>query len=265
VSNDVKFPSGATVTFGEDEPANLCLNCHQGRESTTSVNAAIQRAGVGDDEVTDKLTFRNVHYFAAGASLFGTEAKGAYEFEGKEYNGRNMHVEEADTCIECHNQHELTIRVNRCQDCHEDVEVEEDTWLIRQEAEGVEPVDYDGDGDDTEPIRDEIASFQEALLAAVQTYATDTAGASIAYSPASHPYWFIDTDANGTADEGEVNGDNRFVAWTPNLLRGAYNYQYSVKDPGVFAHNPNYILQILYDSIEAVGGDVSGFTRPEVN
>jgi hypothetical protein len=264
VSNEVRFPSGAVISFGEEEPANLCLNCHQGRESTTSVNAAIQRAGVGDDEVTEALTFRNVHYFAAGASLFGTEAKGAYEFDGKEYHGRNFHVEEADTCIECHEQHELTIRVNRCADCHEEVDIQEDTHLIRLEQEDVEPVDYDGDGDDTEPIRDEIASFQEALLAALQQYATDTAGSAIAYDTHSHPYWFIDTNENGAADEDEVNGDNRFVAWTPNLLRGAYNYQYSVKDPGVFAHNPNYILQILYDSIEVVGGDVSGFTRPVV-
>ena len=30
--NDVTFPSGAKVTFGEGAPANLCLACHQGRE-----------------------------------------------------------------------------------------------------------------------------------------------------------------------------------------------------------------------------------------
>ncbi|MCC7206144.1 MAG: hypothetical protein IT323_02495 [Anaerolineae bacterium] len=264
VSNTVRFPSGATVSFGEDEPANLCLNCHQGRESTTSVNAAIQRAGVGDDEVTDKLTFRNVHYFAAGATLFGTEVKGAYEFEGKEYNGRNMHVEEADTCIECHQQHDLVIRVNRCADCHEEVDIQEDTHLIRLEQEDVEPVDYDGDGDDAEPIRDEILSFQEALLVALQAYAADTAGTAIAYDAHTHPYWYTDTNGNGTADEDEVNSDNRYVTWTPNLLRAAYNYQYSQKDPGTFAHNPNYMMQVLYDSIEAIGGDVSAFTRPEV-
>ena len=31
------------------------------------------------------LRFLNVHYFAAGATLFGTEAKGAYEYNGKTY------------------------------------------------------------------------------------------------------------------------------------------------------------------------------------
>jgi hypothetical protein len=45
-------------------------------------------------------------------------------------------------------------------------------------------------------------------------------------------------------------------------LRAAYNYQYSAKDPGAFAHNGLYIIQTLYDSLEDVGGDVSGMTRP---
>src|SRR5580765_6911169 len=29
----------------------------------------------------------------------------------------------------------------------------------------------------------------------------------------------------------------------------AYNYQFSVKDPGSFAHNGKYIIELLYDSI----------------
>jgi hypothetical protein len=265
-SDKVTFPSGATVTFGEGNQNNLCLNCHQGRESTVSVNAAISRAGVGPDEVTDALAFRNVHYFAAGASLFGTEVKGAYEFDGKEYNGRNMHVEDFQACSDCHDVHSFQVRVNDCADCHENVETQEDLRTIRQEAEDVQPVDYDGDGDTTEPIADEIASFQEALLAGIQKYAADVGGAAIAYDAHTHPYWYIDTNGNGTADEDEVNADNRYVAWTPNLLRAAYNYQYSVKDPGVFAHNPDYILQVLYDSVETIAGAdaVANFTRPPV-
>ena len=51
---------------------------------------------------------------------------------------------------------------------------------------------------------------------------------------------------------------------TPNLLRAAYNYQDSQKEPGAYAHNPSYILQILYDSINAVNGDVAAMTRAEI-
>lgn len=266
VDDEVAFPSGDVVTFGEGEADNLCLNCHQGRESTVSVNNAINRAGVGDDEVAEGLTFRNIHYFAAGASLFGGDVRGAYQFEGKEYLGRNMHDgEEIQSCTDCHQPHSGAIDLNTCEDCHEDVAEVEDLELIRQ-TEDVTLVDYDGDGDDSEPIKAEIESFQTALYAAIQAYATETVGTGIVYDSHSHPYWFIDTNGNGTADPEEVNGDNRFASWTPNLLRAAFNYQFAAKDPGAFAHNPRYIMQVLFDSIEAVGGAdaVSGFTRPSM-
>ena len=55
---------------------------------------------------------------------------------------------------------------------------------------------------------------------------------------------------------------NRYATWSPRLLRGAYNYQYAAKDPGGYAHNGKYVLQILYDALEDLGGDVSGMTRP---
>ncbi|MFN8378246.1 MAG: cytochrome c3 family protein [Anaerolineae bacterium] len=260
----VTFPSGAKVSFGEGEPANLCITCHQGRESTVSVNRAI--GNLGDDEVSDTLAFRNVHYFAAGATLFGTDVKGAYEFADHEYNGRNIHVvDEVQVCTDCHDVHRQTLDLETCQDCHEDVETVEDVRLIRS-GEGFEgeAVDYNGNGDAEEPMRDEIATFEEALLAGLQAYATNTVGTSIAYSPAAYPYFFIDTNGNGVVDEDEATNDNKYVTWTPTLLRAAYNYQYFQKDPGDYAHNPRYAMQVLYDSIAAVGGDVSNFTRPDV-
>ncbi len=264
---EVTFPSGAVLSFGEEEPSNLCLNCHQGRESTVSVNRAIASAGVGDDEVSDALSFRNIHYFAAGASLFGGEAQGAYQYADREYSGRNLHDgEEMTMCDSCHREHELTVRVNECQDCHEDVEAPEDFRMIRAEAEGEDAIDYDGDGDVTEPIQAEIDTLTDALYAAIQAYAADTIGTPIAYDSHAHPYWYVDANGNGTADAEEVNRDGRYVTWTPSLLRAAYNYQYIQKDPGTYVHNPDYALQILYDSIEAIGGGeaVASFTRAPV-
>ncbi|NOG48671.1 MAG: hypothetical protein HND48_03870 [Chloroflexi bacterium] len=96
----VSFPNGAQLGFGEADENNLCLACHQGRESTVSVNRAI--GSLGDDEVGERLGFRNIHYFAAGATLFGNEAQGIYQYEGKEYNGRYLHAEDApNTCSSC--------------------------------------------------------------------------------------------------------------------------------------------------------------------
>jgi len=266
--NEVEMPSGAVVSFGEEDENNTCLNCHQGRESGVSVNASIARAGVGDDEVTDALRFQNIHYFAAGATLFGSEAVGGYQFDGKEYSGRFEHVRSADTCSDCHNVHQLTIQVEECADCHEEVDEDNpDVTIIRMTDEDeVELIDYDGDGDMEEPIADEIATLHADLLVRIQTYTNEVIGEQAMYVPYAYPYWYVDANANGEIDEGEVNGDARYGQWTPALLRAAYNYQYVAKDPGSFAHNADYTLQLLYDSIESLGGEdaVASYTRAPV-
>jgi len=250
----VRFPSGATVSFGErDSAANMCLNCHQGRESTVSVNNMI--GDLPANEVSEDLRFVNIHYFAAGATLFGTEVKGAYEFEGQEYTGFNEHVGVFNSCTECHDTHALQIVIEDCGECHEGADSLEGLRTIR-----MTDVDYDGDGDVTEGVYGEIDTMREKLYAAIQAYATDVTGQAIIYNANAYPYWFGDLDANGRVNDDE----GAFAAWTPNLLRAAYNYQDSTKDPGGFAHNSSYVLQILYDSIRAVDGDLTGTTRAEV-
>jgi hypothetical protein len=251
ISNEVTFPSGNVLTFGEEEPANLCINCHQGRESSKSVHAHIAGAGVGDDEVSADLRFRNPHYFAAGATLFGSDAAGGYQYDDMEYSGRFPHARRTDTCIGCHDPHALELDVERCMDCHDNVESKDDIYMIREDDD-FDPVDYDGDGNTDEPILEEIHSFQDALYTAIQAYATDM-GDPISYNGDAYPYWFNDA--------GET-----YASWTPRLVRTTYNYTWSQKDPGMFAHNADYILQLLYDSIVDIGGEeaAAGFTRAPI-
>ena len=249
---EVTFPSGAKVAL-ENLDTNLCLQCHQGRESTVSVNRAIAAAGVGPDTPSEKLAFRNIHYFAAGASLFGTEVKGAYEYEGKTYVGRFMHVQGFQTCVDCHDAHGLEIEAKTCAGCHK-VEKPEDIRMA--------PTDFDGDGNTTEGIAGEVETMREVLYAAILKYAAEKVGTPIVYHPYIYPYFFIDTNGNGVADPEEANFGNRYNAWTPRLLKAAYNYQFASKDPGAYTHNGKYILQVLYDSIADIGGSVAGMTRP---
>ncbi len=237
--DEVEFPSGATVSFGEGVDANLCLNCHQGRESTVSVNSRI--GDNEDDAVVEGLSFTNVHYFAAGATMFGGEAMGAYQYAGKEYVGVNAHAPGFNTCTQCHNTHGLEVQSELCGTCHIGAEDVEDIRMY--------PTDFDGDGDTTEGNAGEVETLGEALYAAIQSYAADVAGTGIVYNSGRYPYWF-------TEDGG------RYGTWTPTLLRAAYNYQYFQKDPGAFAHNGKYIIQVLYDSLEGVDGDTSGMVRP---
>jgi ferredoxin len=256
----VEFPSGAVLGFEDSLPSNLCLECHQGRESTVSVNNLIE--GLDVNSTSDQLRFLNVHYFAASATLFGSEAMGAYQYEGKDYVGQFAHVPNFDTCIECHNAHALQVEVEACGGCHQGVESEEDLRSIRMASE-----DFDGDGDTEEGIAGEIETMREALYAALQAYSADVAGTPIIYNPASYPYYFTDANGNGELDEDEANADNAYNTWTPRLLQAAYNYQYTTKDPGTFAHNAKYILQVLYDSLEDLSSDIevdmSGMIRPE--
>jgi hypothetical protein len=252
----VPFPSGAVLSTG-DPDSNLCLNCHQGRESTVSVNNLI--GDLEDDTVSEELRFLNIHYFAAGATLFGNEAMGAYQYADQAYVGQFEHVGAFDTCVECHDTHALQVRVDECADCHEVVETAEDLRSIR-----VSETDYDGDGDVTEGLAGEIETMRETLYTAMQEYAANQVGTGIVYTTENYPYFFADTNNDGVPDPDELTFQNQYNTWTPRLLRAAYNYQYVTKDPGAFAHNGLYIIQVLYDALNDIGADTAGMTRPEV-
>jgi hypothetical protein len=255
----IAFPSGAQLGF-ENTDANLCIACHQGRESTVSVNRAIANSGAKDDQVSDQLRFINPHYFAAGATLFGDDAKGAYEYAGKSYNGRFQHVASMNSCVACHDAHTLEVQVDKCAGCHDGITDVASTMTIR--ASSSQGIDFDGDGNSTEGIGQEVATMKDILNAAIQNYAKSRLNAPIAYNPDAYPYFFADTNGNGTIDPDEANAGNSYASWSPRLLRAAYNLQWVQKDPGAFAHNGQYIMQILYDSIKDVGGSTAGMTRP---
>jgi len=256
----VVFPSGKEVSFGGKDAdgkfvadeSNLCIECHQGRSSTPNVNKAL-----GDREANtpDKtIRFTNIHYFAAGATIFGTEVQGAYEFADKQYNGLTSHP--VNKCADCHDVHALSLNMTACAACHGAASDPQDPATYRMDQ-----TDYDGDGDVKEGIKSEIDTFAERLYAAIQAYATDK-GTGIVYDAHSYPYFLLDADGDGQGDKNDQGGLVGYNAFTPTLLKAAYNYQYYQKDPGAFTHNSKYVLQFLYDSIEAVGGDTTGLTRP---
>ena len=257
----VTFPSGAVVSLGGKDAdgnfvaneSNLCLECHQGRSSTVTVNNATKDKA--PETVDPKIAFSNIHYFAAGATLFGTEVQGAYEFDGQTYVGYNA-KHPLNKCADCHDVHALTVKVDACVACHGSATDPKDPGTYR-----MDPTDYNGNGDVKEGIEAELASFAERLYAAIQTYAKDK-GTPIVYNAAANPYFFVDANEDGEPDQDDKGANIRYNAWTPTLLKAAFNYQYYVKDPGAFVHNPKYVLQVLYDSLKAVGGDVAGLTRP---
>ncbi len=249
----VMFPSGLTV--GNLGSSAHCMICHQGRQSTPSVN---KRLGtLAEDTVSKKLRFINVHYRAAAATLWGTGAKGGYEYKGKRYHGRLRHTPTLNTCTQCHDPHSLTVNATDCASCHAGQAMR----AIRMAR-----TDFDGDGDVKEGIAGEIATLHAALGRAITAYGSRIAKSPILYDSHHHPYFFTDKNANGKVDKGEAVRANAYKAWTPRLVKAAYNYQFIAKDPGAYAHNPRYALQLLYDSLESLAArvrvDMAKLTRP---
>ena len=252
----VVFPSGIEIT--DVGPTARCMTCHQGRQSKASVDKKLADYNATDPDAVPAaikdasgndvpMSFSNIHYYAAAATLYGTQAKGGYEYDGKSYDGKFRHTEGIDTCIGCHDQHSLEVKVETARNATTDVKAVEDLKNVRM---GGSLADYDGNGDVTEGIAAELAGLQETLFTGIQEYAKTVAGTPIVYDPATYPYFFADADEDGKPDVDDKGAAVRYVNWTPRLLKAAYNYQTSVKDPGAFAHNAKYIIQLLYDSID---------------
>ncbi|MCU0503651.1 MAG: polyheme membrane-associated cytochrome C, partial [Anaerolineae bacterium] len=129
--------------------------------------------------------------------------------------------------------------------------------------------DYDGDKDVKEGIAAEITALESKLYTAIIDYSKSITKTAIAYNPSTNPYFFIDTSGDGKADAKEAVSANRWVDWTPRLLKAAYIYQFIQKDPGAFAHNPKYAIQMLYDALEDLNKsgkakvDMTSLVRPE--
>ena len=221
--SSVIFPSGKTVSFGGQDAdgnflpddSNLCISCHQGRESTTSMNNALR--GKEPDTVDAKIRFKNIHYFAAGATIFGADVQGAYMYEGKEYASQNLHASpegKMNKCKDCHDVHALEPKVEACAACHDTT----DPTTIR-----ISDADYDGDGDVTEGIKGEVDTLAEALYAEIQKYA-EAHGGAIKYDSIAYPYFF------GADGEGYPPG---LPIWKSGIQLPIRS-----KGPGAYVHNP---------------------------
>ncbi len=250
------FPSGAEV--GDLGAEAVCVQCHQGLASGAAVDRAA--GALGDDETSAELRFVNVHYRIAAATQMGAVAAAGYEYPGREYVGRFAHASDVTVCTDCHDPHSTRLDPDVCAPCHANVADRRDLADIRTTR-----VDYDGDGEVAEGISGEIAGLQEALLAAIQRYAGEVVGQPIAYR-AAYPYWFADSDGDGAVTGEEASPANQYAAYTPRLLRAAYNYHLSLQDPGAYTHNARYVIQLLYDAVADLGTRVevptASLTRP---
>jgi hypothetical protein len=198
-----------------------------------------------------------VHYYIAAATWLGSEVEVGYQYPDRSYVRRFEHVPDMQTCAECHDPHSQTVDPDKCSPCHVNVAGFADLASIRTS----EP-DYDGDGDASEGLQHEIGTMRRRLYEAMQAYASQEATALV-YADES-PFFFVDSNGNGEADENETTVGNGYRTWTPRLLRTAYNYHFSLQDPGNYSHNGHYVMQLLYDSLDDLGERISVDLEPAV-
>jgi hypothetical protein len=242
---EVAFPSRATATLGN--ASNICISCHQGRASGVQVAEASPNDAIQDPDY-DSYSFINIHYYAAGATFLGSDVNGGYEYDGQQYRGRNQFgvhsqlqaAEGLVDCIGCHlnadpdepEKHTFLPKVADCNGCH---------------AGGAFETLRGSPGDNF----DDIETLKSELLAAIEAYATTglPINSPIVYST-SYPYW--------CRDNGEpCSRSNAYVDADFMMSTAMYNYHLANEDPAGYIHNGAYIIELLYDSIVAMGGTPS--------
>jgi len=252
--DQVTFPSDVKIT--DIKSSATCMVCHQGRSSTSTVTNKV--ADLPEDSVNSDLSFINIHYRAAAATLLGSEVQGGFEYPSQSYAGRFTHVDGFSECIDCHNPHSLTVEQASCAQCHQQDALED----IR-----IGKTDFDGDSNIEEGIASEIMAIHTHLGNVIAEYARNVSKQAIIYDSHAYPYFFNDKNANTVVDENEAIYPNRYQSWTPRLLKAAYNYQFVAKDPGAYAHNPAYVTQLLFDSVNDIERSLSveknTFVRPK--
>jgi hypothetical protein len=243
------------------EEGNLCLFCHQGRESGYTVYLNITSNGVDPYKNPDQvikggsgISFQNPHYLESGALIW---SKNSYEYltvsgnptPNKYSNGISSHQE--TNCGGCHmpeasendfeGGHTWRPRIEVCQKCHPTAKTFRDI-----KAGG----DYNGNGV-VESAYAEIGTINPdtgllgQLRAALQAQ-------GIYYNPDQNPYFFTGPDSKTT-----------YTAWTTNTLTAAFNLQFMNKSGSCTpVHNVFYAAQILQDSIKAAKGKTMPWVRP---
>jgi hypothetical protein len=244
--------SGEVVFAAANLPKTfaVCGSCHSARENKATIDGKPLVAG------TFNTTLVNPHYLGAAATEMGTRAKSWYEYNGKTYTdypafwkagtsgdapGPYGSPHGAD-CVGCHqakeSKHSFEVDYTYCATCH--------------------AVTSHGDYS-LAPKEEEYASMKTELLAALNTYVT----ANLTTFQATNG----GVTATGLCYDGNVYGyvlvKNGTVCSTTaakldlNTMKAAYNLHWMNKDPGGWAHNEYYVMQLVYDSIVDLGGTPS--------
>lgn len=237
---EIAMPSGIMHPVSGGEAS--CMTCHQGRAAGLTVTRAVEAKP--DDTPDPKLSFINPHYATAASTALGGYGGMGYQYPGKDYSGRFLHARPVATCASCHDPHSLKVAEETCLTCHTTANAA-DIRIAR--------VSFDGSGDLRKGIAQDIAAKSRRLMEILEDYAATVAGLPLHYDGSRHPYFFADANGDGVADQADGR-PVAYTAWTPRMLKAAYNWKFVASDKGIHVHNPHYALELLHDSMEDLAG-----------
>lgn len=236
-----KDSPAVTVAYPDAGDSNVCMSCHLGRQVGGNVANDIDADGVRG--------FINSHYLAAGSTVFG---EGGYEFAGQDYTGwtdakfgRHGEVSKFDArgpCVTCHmsgdEQHSFevvekdaegritAVATTACDSCHGNMNA---AWLEERKE-----------------------TFHEALegLEAVLE-------AKGIYYYGAHPYFYTAPYVAGGTNTAFTDwaGVYGLAAWK-DVMGAAFNFNLLHHEPGAYAHNRNYAMKLVVDSIDFLADGV---------
>lgn len=223
-SSAVGVSDGTPVKYGK---GNACIWCHKSRKDVTNYVA---------DPVKITSAYWGPHE-GPHADVF--TGKGGYEYIGKSYTS-SSHQGLADGCVTCHmpavesNQsvgdHAFFPQLSACKTCHADPDTTLKTGIART-----------------------TTKLQRLRLALAKAGVLSKDG-TVAMDPNNMP---TDTDFAKDVAMKQPGG-----TVTPVAVAGAlYNYFIFARGGAMGAHNPMYTSQLLYDSIQAASGDLTGLDR----
>lgn len=181
--------------------------------------------------VPDPATKTAPHPSTEADILMGTNG---YHVEGKNYSN-SPHTSVKDTCFSCHTadlgggyaSHTFEADLKTCVSCHQGI----DTFNMKAKE------DYDGNGQ-VEGFQDEVAGLQELLK---ETIEEGLDGGSFAISRGAIVF---------------TKGEEEITDVPADLYHAAWNYFLTVNDGTKGLHNPEYVVQLLQQSILMLDGDL---------
>jgi hypothetical protein len=230
-SPDAAAPTGTPLAYG---PANACVFCHKSRKDVTAYITP----------TNNRLS--STHWGPHNGPVSDVySGEGGYEFAGKSY-GTSQHVTITNKCVTCHMapvatngnvpDHTMKPTVATCTTgagCHSQYNGKT----------------FDILGGQTN-VKKGLFELQKVLSAQGYITRADTAP----YSPLSE----------GELADGQFQLDHVAPSKTVDgpIAGAVYNYFLIARGKDLGVHNPVYTKQLIFDSIEALGGDTSVITRP---